>query len=292
MKIKKCVSIIKHFILVMLVLCGCKTPKGNVTEVYPYKSLAENINANIKDDDIASLSKGYMKALSEYNKTGNEETGQLLVSILERMNNLLKTYTDTKKYAQAVDVADILVNLGVDTAVPYEDCYRNYLTQLDTSTDVDNFTIENLKNRMGERGLLSESEIATLLDGYFKQSSIGLFSYYLDYYKKKYPTLPAKFPDLEKKFGLLLDKESTPDFETLMKSVVTVILDKGIVVKNGVGGQDKSIGSGFFIDENGYILTNHHVIAEHVDPAYKGYTAVRVSLRDNPDTEYSAKVVG
>ena len=77
-----------------------------------------------------------------------------------------------------------------------------------------------------------------------------------------------------------------------MKSVVTVILDKGIVVKNGVGGQDKSLGTGFFIDGNGYILTNHHVIADHVNPAYKGYTSVRVSLRDNPDVEYSAKVVG
>ena len=145
---------------------------------------------------------------------------------------------------------------------------------------------------MGEKGLLSEKEIASLLDGYFKQNSLGLFSYYLNYYKKSYPTLPAKFPDLEKKFGILLDNADTPDFETLMKSVVTVILDKGIVVKNGVGGQDKSLGTGFFIDGNGYILTNHHVIAEHVDPAYKGYTAVRVSLRDNPDTEYSAKVVG
>ena len=145
---------------------------------------------------------------------------------------------------------------------------------------------------MGERGLLSESEVALLLDDYFKQNSLGLFSYYLNYYKGKYPTLVAKFPELEKKFSILIDNVTKPDFETLMKSVVTVILDKGIVVKNGVGGQDKSLGTGFFIDGNGYILTNHHVIADHVNPAYKGYTSVRVSLRDNPDVEYSAKVVG
>ena len=284
---------VKHFIIFLIVVvCSCKTVKDNQVSEYPYHSVAENIEANIKSEDIESLSKGYMRALKEYNKDDSKENLDLLISIAGRLNELLKTYTDEKKYESAVDVADILVNLGIETAVSYEKCYRNYLAEMDASDDVDNFTVESIKNRMGEKGLLSESEVASLLDDYFKQNSLGLFSYYLNYYKGKYPTLAAKFPELEKKFSILIDNVTEPDFETLMKSVVTVILDKGIVVKNGVGGQDKSLGTGFFIDGNGYILTNHHVIADHVDPAYKGYTAVRVSLRDNPDVEYSAKVVG
>ena len=290
---RKCVLSVKHFIIFLIVVvCSCKTVKDNQVSEYPYHSVAENIEANIKSEDIESLSKGYMRALKEYNKDDSKENLDLLISIAGRLNELLKTYTDEKKYESAVDVADILVNLGIETAVSYEECYRNYLAEMDASDDVDNFTVENIKNRMGERGLLSESEVALLLDDYFKQNSLGLFSYYLNYYKGKYPTLAAKFPELEKKFSILIDNVTEPDFETLMKSVVTVILDKGIVVKNGVGGQDKSLGTGFFIDGNGYILTNHHVIADHVNPAYKGYTSVRVSLRDNPDVEYSAKVVG
>ena len=290
---RKCVLSVKHFIIFLIVVvCSCKTVKDNQVSEYPYHSVAENIEANIKSEDIESLSKGYMRALKEYNKDDSKENLDLLISIAGRLNELLKTYTDEKKYESAVDVADILVNLGIETAVSYEKCYRNYLAEMDASDDVDNFTVESIKNRMGEKGLLSESEVASLLDDYFKQNSLGLFSYYLNYYKGKYPTLAAKFPELEKKFSILIDNVTEPDFETLMKSVVTVILDKGIVVKNGVGGQDKSLGTGFFIDGNGYILTNHHVIADHVDPAYKGYTAVRVSLRDNPDVEYSAKVVG
>ena len=290
---RKCVLSVKHFIIFLIVVvCSCKTVKDNQVSEYPYHSVAENIEANIKNEDIESLSKGYMRALKEYNKDNSKENLDLLVSIAGRLNELLKTYTDTKKYESAVDVADILVNLGIEPAVSYEKCYRNYLAEMDASADVDNFTVESIKNRMGEKGLLSESEVASLLDDYFKQNSLGLFSYYLNYYKGKYPTLAAKFPELEKKFSILIDNVTEPDFETLMKSVVTVILDKGIVVKNGVGGQDKSLGTGFFIDGNGYILTNHHVIADHVNPAYKGYTSVRVSLRDNPDVEYSAKVVG
>lgn len=290
---RKCVLSVKHFIIFLIVVvCSCKTVKDNQVSEYPYHSVAENIEANIKNEDIESLSKGYMCALKEYNKDDSKENLDLLLSIAGRLNELLKNYTDTKKYESAVDVADILVNLGIEPAVSYEECYRNYLAEMDASADVDNFTVENIKNRMGERGLLSESEVASLLDDYFKQNSLGLFSYYLNYYKGKYPTLAAKFPELEKKFSILIDNVTEPDFETLMKSVVTVILDKGIVIKNGVGGQDKSLGTGFFIDGNGYILTNHHVIADHVNPAYKGYTSVRVSLRDNPDVEYSAKVVG
>ena len=290
---RKCVLSVKHFIIFLIVVvCSCKTVKDNQVSEYPYHSVAENIEANIKNEDIESLSKGYMRALKEYNKDNSKENLDLLVSIAGRLNELLKTYTDTKKYESAVDVADILVNLGIEPAVSYEECYRNYLAEMDASADVDNFTVESIKNRMGEKGLLSESEVASLLDDYFKQNSLGLFSYYLNYYKGKYQTLAAKFPELEKKFSILIDNVTEPDFETLMKSVVTVILDKGIVVKNGVGGQDKSLGTGFFIDGNGYILTNHHVIADHVNPAYKGYTSVRVSLRDNPDVEYSAKVVG
>lgn len=293
MKKRKCISVTKYFLITAaFCVCGCRTISDNSVTEYPYHSAAESIDANIKNDDIQSLSKGYMNALREYNKNNSAENAQLLASIPERMNNLLKNYTENKNYEQAVDIADTLVNLGIDTDIPYEDCYRNYLAALEASDDVDNFTIESIKNRMGDKKLLSENEVATLLDGYFKQNSIGLFSYYLNHYKEKYLTLTAKFPDLEKKFGILLDNVTAPDFETLMKSVVTVILDKGIVVKNGVGGQDKSLGTGFFIDGNGYILTNHHVIAEHVDPGYKGYTSVRVSLRDNPDVEYSAKVVG
>lgn len=293
MKAKKRVSVIAYFLVIAAFwLCSCQTIHDNSATEYPYHSAAENIDANIKDDDTESLSKGYMNALKEYNKNNSEENAQLVASILKRMNNLLKVYTEDKNYEQAVDIADTLVNLGVEPDIPYEDCYRNYLAELEASDDVDNFTIESIKNRMGDKKLLSENEIAAFLDDYFKQNNIGLFSYYLNHYKEKYLTLTARFPDLEKKFGILLDNTAAPDFEMLMKSVVTVILDKGIVIKNGVGGQDKSLGTGFFIDGNGYILTNHHVIAEHVDPSYKGYTSVKVSLRDNPDIEYSAKVVG
>ena len=57
-----------------------------------------------------------------------------------------------------------------------------------------------------------------------------------------------------------------------MKAAVTIWVDRGVTVKNGAGFADVIIGSGFFIDERGYIVTNHHVIDSMVNPKYEGYS--------------------
>jgi len=77
-----------------------------------------------------------------------------------------------------------------------------------------------------------------------------------------------------------------------IEGTVTVLVDKGIRVKNGKGFSDMSLGSGFFISKDGYIITNHHVIADCVDPTYEGYTKLYVKLAGDPDTKIPAKVIG
>ncbi len=77
----------------------------------------------------------------------------------------------------------------------------------------------------------------------------------------------------------------------VMKGTVTIWVNRGMKVQGGVGFPDRVIGSGFFIDKRGYLLTNYHVITSEVDPTYEGYSRLYVRLPGSQD-KIPARVVG
>ena len=80
--------------------------------------------------------------------------------------------------------------------------------------------------------------------------------------------------------------------EDCVNASVTIFVDKGLAIKNGIGYADGVVGSGFFIDERGYIVTNYHVIQDLVDPTYEGYSRLYIKLQEDLDTKIPAKVIG
>ena len=81
-------------------------------------------------------------------------------------------------------------------------------------------------------------------------------------------------------------------YEEMLGGTVTVWVDRGVAIRRGVGYPDRVIGSGFFIDRDGHLLTNYHVISSEVDPAYEGYSRLYIRLSERPDERVPARVVG
>jgi len=100
--------------------------------------------------------------------------------------------------------------------------------------------------------------------------------------------------------GLDAVVKSTPEDEApssgivsrMIRGTVTVWVDRGIKIEGGVGYADRVIGSAFFIDPRGYLITNCHVIDSEVNPKYEGYSRLYIKLPDDQDSRIPAKVIG
>jgi S1-C subfamily serine protease len=78
----------------------------------------------------------------------------------------------------------------------------------------------------------------------------------------------------------------------MINGVATVMIDRGIRFERGVGYADRVLGSAFFIDATGLLITNYHVIASEVDPRYEGYSRMYIRMGDSSSPRFPARVIG
>lgn len=130
---------------------------------------------------------------------------------------------------------------------------------------------------------LSEESLKALEERLVAAEIIGPLEKLFDYYVLQ--SINAH-PDTIRLLG------SKPSFQNMIEGTVTVWVNRGIKIENGVGIPDRGIGSGFFIDNNGHILTNYHVISSEVDPEYEGFSRLFIKLSDDSEERIPAKVIG
>jgi len=286
------IKIFYLFITLLIFFLSCETTEDSFTRPN-YSSGIENIKHNLEKEKI-DLFDAYSFTLKfqtkqeedteEYNKAK-----EYLEEIIESMNKQAEEEFAKKNYNDALRYILSLKVLQKESKIRLEDVYDKLSDHADVSSDI--FTQNRIKEEMADLKIMSSEEVYDLLKTHALRKSRGVYLFYYDKYIKIYPDLVKKYPDLKR---MKNEMESLSDLkiEELMNSVVAVILNKGLNIKDGMGYFDKSIGTGFFIDNDGYILTNHHVIADHVDPTYEGYSMVYVTTKDEPDIEIPAKVIG
>ena len=78
----------------------------------------------------------------------------------------------------------------------------------------------------------------------------------------------------------------------MIKGVATVWIDRGMRIQQGRGIPDRVLGSAFFVDASGLLITNYHVIASEVDPSYQGYSRMYIRMGDSTSPRIPARVIG
>ena len=183
-----------------------------------------------------------------------------------------------------------------------------------TDADVVQNEIQNIRKIMSSEPTKALWRAVLLGDESIKKECIDLCFIQLDlaieeknYFEaKKYETslqsIGVKLSDDKKQLiksfyatdipGFAENKYIPKTMEDCIKATVTIYVDKGIAIKNGIGYADGVVGSGFFIDKRGYIVTNYHVIQDLVDPTYEGFSRLYIKLLDGDDVKNPAKVIG
>jgi S1-C subfamily serine protease len=78
----------------------------------------------------------------------------------------------------------------------------------------------------------------------------------------------------------------------MIKGVATVLVDQGTHIEKGRAYPAMTLGSAFFVDASGLLITNYHVVQSEVDPAYEGYSRMYIRMGDATSPRTPAKVVG
>jgi S1-C subfamily serine protease len=98
---------------------------------------------------------------------------------------------------------------------------------------------------------------------------------------------PGSIPDALREYAQ--GRDSAAD---MIKGVATVLVDRGLKIEKGRGYADRILGSAFFVDSTGLLITNYHVISSEVDPKYEGYSRMYIRMGDSASARIPAKVIG
>ncbi|MFP4444592.1 MAG: S1C family serine protease, partial [Spirochaetia bacterium] len=136
---------------------------------------------------------------------------------------------------------------------------------------------------MDDLGALDTDKLIRFGRAAFGIGHVTVFNKIADIIKEREPETYLRYKDLT-------IEQPTP--AELISGTCTIWVNRGIKIEGGIGLPDRVIGSGFFIDSRGYLITNYHVIASEVDPEYEGYSRLYIRLPGKYDEKIPAKVIG
>ena len=280
-----------QILLITFCLLSCKSIDESTSDytldytAAKLSSLAETIDKMIKNNSpfaayliIVEYEKAN-KDVVDYNFEGLKE------KVFDNIKTIYKKAEDENDYYIAEYIVSSLQKINMQNIVTYNKTLNDILlnniekdyNEKNYFTAIKNFILYMQKAEPPKELLIKYADLAVVIN-----NNHYLYMILEEFNKRKIQP--------EQKYIDAVQKSDSP--QEMIKGTVTIWVNKGIKVKSGVGMPDRVIGSGFFIDPRGYLITNYHVIESEVNPEYEGYSRLYIRLSDSVGTRVPAKVIG
>jgi serine protease Do len=201
-------------------------------------------------------------------------------AVTDGLKRQLETNTTEKNFEQALVFAESLNAFDAISAVDLNKAYALYAQNIaETSSPGVALAMIGLS----VNPVLLENDLLR----YFLQLAIENKS--LVPLKKLIEAADAKGLDTTTAKELTATVYSRSDW---IKGSVMITIDQGFTKRYGQIIPKTNLGSGFFIDKKGYIVTNYHVIAALTEPQQRGFAQLSVQLWNSAGERIPAELIG
>lgn len=270
--------------IIIGVLASCASTEPTTV---PLAGRGEEARAEVVELLQEGRSTEAVQRISTYRRRGlidGSEAEQYSAQATERLVSDFETAIDEEDYVTAARLYRSLDTLGATGRAAEWDLNRIYLALADAYSDEENYVAAlHSIGRVPDLTTVDSGVLLGYADMAREHRNRFVLGKILDVIGEREVAVPEE---------LTAFAESEPQASEMISGTATIWVDRGIRVEDGVGFPDRVIGSGFFIDKRGYLVTNYHVIASEVDPEYEGYSRLFVRLPGSPENRVPARVVG
>ncbi|GHV75394.1 trypsin [Spirochaetia bacterium] len=279
---------IRRIIIVgaVFLLSSCISPARAEKRLAPWRSTEalrlDDIEGHIREDPAKAI-----HLIGVYRSIYHQEMEESLASLEEQaVQNLLAAQAlaiSEKRWEDAASEARSLASLGI--AVPHTGMEPDFLLAdaKDRLSAGDNLPAYLNAVRSHALKPLSPADALLFLERAAAVQQRRAAAFFLSIIEEQGGTAPENLRQFAR------GQDTATD---MIKGVVTVLVNRGYRIQRGAGSADWVLGSAFFVDASGLLITNYHVIASEVDPTYEGYSRMFIRLGDASSPRIPAKVIG